>query len=146
MVDASGKAAPLYRWKGFDRASGWSFRCRAQHNIGERAFRRTFTIAKVDEAERAAGSDENIPALAAVRAGKLLDFMREHRGGKMERRALVCSLPMQELLSELTAAEKHSTTLVGVLAMIPASSVALDTSVDSAMQTSVEANRMFING
>ena len=84
--------------------------------------------------------------MAALRARQLLDFMREHRFGKTEHRDLVCSLPMQEFLTELMAAEKNSTELMEALAMIPANSVSPDTAVDRAMQTCVEANRKFING
>lgn len=100
----------LYRWKGFEKANAWAFRCRAQHDLLLRALRRVFPPSVVAKAENAArlalaGADPDVLHKQNIRGGRVVEFFSKDPGGKKLESACVLNAPLQTFLNGTFKAE-----------------------------------------
>ena len=116
-----------YRWKHMPEANSWSYRSRALHDIGGRAFEAGFTREKIGVAqvEVAAAVAAGLPVenLVAqnqtIKAGKIIDYMKLDPGGQSHCTCLVMQKPLHAFLLDAFKAEKFTTITADILLALP---------------------------
>ncbi len=115
-----------YRRKYMEKTNAWCFRIRAQHNLGERAFRRAYSQKNIDEAEgelsravAAGGIVKSSGTKQTVKAGRVITYMRNDPGGRSSLKLLILQKPLQRCLNRLFKAKTSTTEFQEATACVP---------------------------
>ena len=99
-----------YRWKHMERAMGWAYRGRAQHDLLQRALQASFLQKDIEKAVanvQAAGEDgAEISAKQTVRTGKIIEFTAGDKNGMLLKKGLLYVRPLQHCLNLIFKSEE----------------------------------------
>lgn len=144
--------ALLYRWKGFEQASAWTWRGRREHDLLGRALKHMFSAATVAKAEAdaqlmlAAGIEVASATKNQIRGGKVLKFFEVDVKARKLETALVMNGPLQHFLNAAFNAEALVEAVSDIAIVTTASAETPPADFGNAAMAAMKENWKIISG